>query len=415
MDLPPNKQEIFDKLTYRIATGTEGTQFHKIEVIRSYKMITPTIISIPQGHTELIPENYEIVDKRILVPVEFPDPKLELFPEQRVVYDEVTGSCFVNALVGWGKTFTALHIARKLGQKTLVVTHTKALRDQWIKEIRALFGIEPGTIEAGIFNVDSCIVVGNVQSIVRNLPRIEKEFGTVIMDEAHHTPASTFTSIIDKSHAKNRIALSGTIQRKDGKHVLFTGIFGPVMFRPPQNNTLNPVVKLLKTDIKLPGGTNWAAKITGLLGRQDYQELIAAMALVEANKGHKVLVIADRTEFLRVVKDMIGTRAVLIIGDTTDRDAELLKVEQGFADIVCGARQIFAEGISANYLSSVILSVPIANSALLEQIIGRIMRLHEGKLHPEVIDIQFSGSAEKRQNSERISFYMSKGWAIQAI
>ncbi|MCL5459653.1 DEAD/DEAH box helicase family protein, partial [Loigolactobacillus coryniformis] len=93
----------------------------------------------PQGRTDLIPEGYEILDKRVINEMPFPNPIVDLREGQQVVFDEVDDSCFINALVGWGKTFTALHIARKLGQKTLVVTHTTMLRDQWIKEIKALY------------------------------------------------------------------------------------------------------------------------------------------------------------------------------------------------------------------------------------------------------------------------------------
>lgn len=313
------------------------------------------------------------------------------------------------------KTFTALHIARKLGRKTLVVTHTTALKDQWIKEVKLLYGIIPGEVGAGICNLDSPIVIGNIQSIVRVLPKLEKEFGTVIMDEAHHTPATTFTSTINALHARNRIALSGTMIRKDGKHVLFRDYFGDVVFKPAQNNTLNPTIKLLKTGIKLPQGKNWAQKINALLYDPEYQNTIAILAAKQASKGHKVLVIADRTEFLVEVNKLLAPKSVLVIGETKDREGEIAKIKTDNVDIICGSRQIFAEGISANALSCVILAVPIANQALLEQIIGRIMRLYEGKLPPEVIDIQFSGYSEKLQNSERISLYAQKGWNIEVL
>jgi len=35
-------------------------------------------------------------------------------------------------------------------------------------------------------------------------------FGTVIIDECHHIPASTFQIILDKLTAKYKIGLSGT-------------------------------------------------------------------------------------------------------------------------------------------------------------------------------------------------------------
>lgn len=417
MDLPTEgKKELFNALTYKIITKEGHAKYENVEIIRNYRMVTPDIISIPQGRRDLIPEGYDIIDKRIIEFADFPEPRFPLFPEQHVVYDKVEDTCFINALVGWGKTFTALHIAYKLGQKTLVVTHTTDLRDQWCEEIKNLFGITPGTIKAGTFDVeDHPIVVGNVQSLVKHLGSIEKLFGTIIMDEGHHTPASTFTKLIDSSHARYRIALSGTMTRADGKHILFPDYFGSTVFKPPQNNTLNPSVNILKSAIKIPPGTTWQKRITALLEIREYQDMIGAMAIVQADKGHKVLVIADRVEFLQKVAEMIGPRATCIVGETRERKTELNKIASGECDILCGSRNIFAEGISQNELSCVILAIPIANKATLEQIIGRIMRLSPGKLDPIVIDINFNGRAEKLQNEARISLYLEKGWKVTVL
>lgn len=415
MDLPPNKKEIFDALTYKIVTGEGQGKYEKFEIIRNYRMVTPTVLSIPQGRQDLIPKDYEIVDKRVLVPEILPAPIHQLHEGQQEVHDDVTDSCFINALVGWGKTFTALHIAHKLGQKTLVVVHTAFLRDQWVKEVKELMGIEPGVIGDGKFNINSPIVIGNIQSLVKVLDRLEKSFGTIVMDEAHHTPASTFTSLVDKMHSRYRIALSGTMNRKDGKHVMFRDFFGPKTYRPKQHNTLNPTIYLCKTGKKLPPGKCWADKVTGLLLQRDYQELVAGIAEIQANKGHKVLVIADRVEFLENVHELLPDRSILVTGVTKDRDEELLKITDGRRDIVCGSRAIFSEGISQNNLSCVILATPIAYASSLEQIIGRIQRLAEGKLSPIVIDLQFVGPTEVRQNNKRVAFYLEKGWEVKAL
>ena len=415
LDLPEDKQKLFDALTYKIVTNAGHVKYENIEIIRNYRMVTPSIVSIPQGREDLIPADYQIIDKRVEVWEEFPEAVHSLFDEQKAIYDQVDNSCFINALVGWGKTFTALHIAAKLGQKTLVVVHNTELRDQWIREIETLFAIKPGVIGSGVFNLEGQIVVGNVQSIVKNLSKIEKIFGTLIMDEGHHCPATTFTSIIDSSHARYRIGLSGTMQRKDGKHILFRDYFGPKVFKPAQNNTLDPTVQILKSGIKLPPGSTWADRVTRLLADEEYQDLIANIAKVQANKGHKVLVIADRVDFLYKVQATLGDRAVVVVGETKDRQVEIAKIENGSADILCGSRQIFSEGISVNCLSCVILAVPLANAPTLEQIIGRIMRLSEGKLNPVVIDIHFTGASVKRQNELRLALYLEKGWDIVTL
>jgi superfamily II DNA or RNA helicase len=411
--------EIKKALTYKIVQkgAGRGGKHSVLEVIRTYKILPRDIISIPQGRTDLIPDGYEIIDKRIKVDMPFPDPRVQLRPEQQLVYNEVNDSCFINALPGWGKTFTALHIARKLEQKTLVIAHTTMLRDQWIEEIQEIFGFEPGIIGSGEYDIDSSIVVGNIQSVTKHALALAKEFGTVITDEAHHIPASTFSSLIDSLYARYRIALSGTMIRKDGKHILFRDYFGDKVYRPPQSHTLNPKIKLLRPGISLSHGDIWAKKINTLLYDPDYQEYISVIAMAQMAKGHSVLVIADRVEFLTKVKEFIGENCVLVTGETGFEERKTIgdKVESGEISCITGSRQIFSEGISMNRLSCVILASPIANEALLEQIIGRIMRKHDKKLSPEVIDIQFSGVADRKQNNVRLGTYLKKGWEVEHV
>lgn len=416
MDAPSNLKSIIDALTYKIEqVRDKHGNFNTVETIRNYRMVSPKIIAIPQGRVDLIPEGYEIVDKRTVVEVDFPAPIHPLFPEQEVVYNETDDSCFINALVGWGKTLTALHIARKLGQKTLVITHTAILRDQWAEEVEKLFGFRPGIIGSGSFDISTPIVIANVQTATKLVDKIAKEFGTVIMDEAHHTPATTFTNIVDNMHCRYRIALSGTMKRKDGKHILFKDIFGPIVHKPPQNNTLNPTVKVIKTGIKLLPGAPWVKKINHLLEDYDYQHFIAGLAEAQAAKGHKVLIIADRVAFLNKVAQIIGSQAIAVTGETDNRGEIFERIKTPELNIIAGSRHIFAEGVSVNCLSCVILAIPLSSITLVEQIVGRVMRLYPGKLHPEVLDLHFSGPSEKKQNNLRLAFYMEKDWDIVGV
>ena len=117
------------------------------------------------------------------------------------------------------------------------------------------------------------------------------------------------------------------------------------------------------------------------------------------------------------MKELIGENCVLVTGETEFEARKRIAedVDSGVVRCICGSRQIFSEGISINRLSCVILAAPIANEVLLEQIVGRIMRKHENKLDPVVIDIQFSGYADKKQNNLRLGFYLNKGWEVESV
>jgi superfamily II DNA or RNA helicase len=420
MDNPgvEHTKKIISALTYKIKKDTGAKKFSPIETIKNYKVLPKGILSIPQGRLDLVPEDYEIIDKRVLESVPFPTPKFPLRPEQQVVYDPIEDTCFINALVGWGKTFTALHLAHKFGQKTLVITHTAALRDQWCEEIAVLFGTQPGVIGGGrIDHADHFITVANIQTLAKHAGDLAKEFGCIILDEAHHCPATTFAQTVDAFHARYRIALSGTMIRKDGKHIVFPDYFGPLVYKPPQSHTLTPTVHIVKSGITLKPGVTWVEKVSELLESEKYRWFIAELAQMHISAGHSVLVIADRVEFLHKVKEYIGEDCTVVTGDTEYEERQLVKQQilSGEKRAIAGSRQIFSEGISINSLSCVILAAPMSNDSLLEQIVGRVQRMHDGKLNPLVVDINFAGYADKKQNNDRLALYLRKGWQVVTV
>lgn len=404
------------ELTYRIPSKLKG-RFP--ETIRNYSKIRQNLCTIPGGRLDLIPKGFEIIDKRNTIPVEFPKFKYDLRASQLEIYDAVDSSCIINAAPSWGKTFCGIAIATKLGNKTLVVTHTTMLRDQWIEEIRKTLGIEPGVIGAGKVDTNSVIVVANIQTLIKRLEVLD-EFGTLIIDECHHTPATTFTTIVDKCKAKYKIGLSGTLERKDGKHVVFTDYFGTVIFRPEEENSMTPQVLLVDSQISFPGGKFWANRITELeVHRPDYRKLIVELADAAANKGHKVLVVGSRTDFLHSCAELTKNRSICITGlvrDMKERNSLLEKIGNDEADICWGTLSIFSEGISQSALSCLILATPTNNKPMLTQLIGRIIRLREGKRNPLIIDIELKGSSSvKSQLATRKSLYMQKGYTIKSL
>ena len=389
-------------------------------VIKNMARIRGGLVTIPVGRTDLIPEGYEIVDTRINMPVELPRFKHDLRSSQKDVYDEVEDNCIINAWVSWGKTFTGLAIAGKLGQKTLVVVHTVPLRNQWTREVENVFGFTPGIIGSGKFNISPPIVIGNTQSLYRNIPRVSKEFGTVILDEMHHVSSPTFSKVIDASYARYKIGLSGTIERKDGKHVVFRDYFGNKVIKPPKENYMTPKVHVYRSDIRFMDGakTPWATKVTELSYNEEYLHSVAMLAAVYAEKnGHKVLVVSDRVHFLQTCAKLAGDRAICITGEIPHEDRETLmsKITSGEANILFGTQAIFSEGISLDDLSCLILGTPVNNEPLLTQLIGRIIRQYDGKKQPTVVDVHLIGKTAKRQASARLGYYIKQGYEVSTL
>ena len=410
------KQSIDKELTYLIPSHNPADP---PQVISNMAVIRGDLISIPIGRIDLIPKNYFIVDKRTTVPVEFPEFKYKLRPSQQEVYDVIDDNAIINAWVSWGKTFTGLAIAGKLGQKTLIITHTIPLRNQWAKEVEKVYGIKSGIIGSGMWNTDSPIVVGNTQTLYRNIPKIRKEFGTIILDEMHHVSSPTFNRVIDACYSRYKIGLSGTIERKDGKHVVFRDYFGSTVLKPPKENYMTPTIHIVPSDIRFMDGSKipWANKVTNLATNDEYKHSVAMLSAAYAARGHKVLVVSDRVSFLKQCAELTGDKAVCVTGEVPheEREALLNEITYGDKNVLYGTQSIFSEGISLDSLSCLILGTPINNEPLLTQLVGRVIREKEGKVSPVILDIHLKGNTATRQASNRMGYYMKQGWETRYI
>jgi superfamily II DNA or RNA helicase len=387
-------------------------------IIKTIRPLREGIVSIPMGRTDLVPKHYDIIDKRITRPVEFPEFAFDLRESQQAVYDRVIDNTIINAWVSWGKTITALSIAKKLANKTLVVTHTTNLRNQWEREVEKAFGIKAGRIGSGDFDTTPPITIGNIQTLYRRMDDIKQRFGTVILDEMHHVSSPTFTRIVDEMPARYKIGLTGTLERKDGRHVVFRDYFGNTVLKPPKENYLVPKIDVIKSEVRFLDGsyTPWAERVNHLVNTEEYVHSISMIAARYAALGHKVLVVSDRVAFLKICARLVGNRAICITGDMPFEERDVaMKQMKGDKNILFGTQSIFSEGISLDDLSCLVLGTPVNNDPLLTQLIGRIVRKKEGKIQPTVVDIHLKGKTAARQANARMGYYIKEGYKVKIL
>ena len=389
------------------------------EVVCNVTCIGERAITIPSGRTDLIPKGWSVENKRVAPTFKFPSManNIVLREDQQEIYDLVTGDCIINASPGYGKTFTALAIAAKLGLKTLIVVHNVPLRQQWEDEYFKMFGVKAGVIGSGLKEIDKPVVIANVQTLTKIANDVSGLFGLLIMDETHHCPATTFKNIIDKSKASIKIGLSATLNRRDKKHIMLPDYFGKKLYVPKEQNRMKPTVTMVYTDFELSSNRMipWATKINTLANNLDHRHLVIDLAKTCIAEGRKTIILGDRVEYLEYCASLTPS-SVSVTGGTEDRKALLKRV---FTDInaIYGTTSIFKEGISIDILSCCILAFPIShlNLGMLEQIIGRITREYEGKQAPLLIDICYRGATGKRQAAGRLNYYINMGYKVKEI
>ena len=141
------------------------------------------------------------------------------------------------------------------------------------------------------------------------------------------------------------------------------------------------------------------------------------LAAAYAARGHKVLVVSDRVQFLKSCAELTGDKAICVTGEVPHEEREELldEIKYGSKNVLYGTQAIFSEGISLDNLSCLILGTPINNEPLLTQLVGRVIREKEGKINPVILDIHLKGNTAKRQASNRMGYYMKQGWEIRYI
>lgn len=408
--------KLCEELTYEISQ--EPVSEYPL-ILRNLTRISDKVISIPSGRLDLIPEDYVIIDKRVSVKANIPEPSFTLRASQQACVDMIRENGLINAPTSWGKSIAGLGIARKLGEKTLIITTTTTIRDMWFKEIKKWMELTPGIIGSGKFEIDAPIVVGNIQTIRNKATELANTFGLIIVDEVHRSPAKTFTNTLNSLRAKHKVGLSGTLERKDGLHCVLQDYFGTDKYVGVVENSMPPTAHMYDSRMELSANEfiPWANKITALYATPRYKEEVLTLCNVYADAGHKVLFLSDRTEMLEFIHEQTKERSLLISGKVVGIDLRqnimdtIADAESG-ADILCATQSIFSEGVSLNELSCVILATPINNEPLLVQIAGRIIRRCEDKLDPIIVDIGLKGNTGTRHKNNRKKTYIDKGWKI---
>jgi len=321
---------------------------------------------------------------------------------------------------GSGKTRVLLEMIRRLKQNTLVLVHTTDLLNQWKDYIKQHFDLECGIIQ-GDKTIIAPITVAMVQTLYnRELTDTFKNlWGCVVLDEAHHAPADTFTSVMNAFPAKYRYGATATVNRSDKLEGILFSVCGFPRIRVTYDELeqggyiIKPTVRLVTTNYYPLRVTSNYHKAVGYLIRNK-KRLRLVLDTIFANREHYNLVLSNRVEHLEKMYKLYAQRderCALLIGRVKqdERNDIIRRTRSGELHTIF-ATQLADEGLDIPILDRLYLTVSTKAFGRIEQRLGRVQRRFQGKSDAIVYDYDDSNIPMfSRHVYERIRLYRNLG------
>lgn len=315
----------------------------------------------------------------------------------------------VVAPCGSGKTAIGCGAIAALQRTTLVLVHTIDLREQWMARLKSdLLGAHHPAVQ-----------VSTIQSLYRMpwraLYQWGSQFGLVILDEAHHAPAMTFSRVLSALPAKWRLGLTATPDRDDGLSRIIDWHFGsPSLYKVDHQalvaggHLVTPNLVVVRTEWQPDNpDAHWATIIRCMIEDSARNSRIAGLVANEVSAGRQVLVLSDRVSHCEEIAGMCGGEALVGKKSVKARNAIMARALSR-ESMVITATSVADEGLDLPSLDTVILATPTKALGRLQQRIGRIMRPKAGK-NPRVFDLVDNWGPLLHQYQRRKSLYWRLG------
>lgn len=382
----------------------------------------------------------EIDDRRCQVPAPPMQSGVVLRDYQTPAVDalchslENTGLGLLEAPPGAGKTEMALEVIARLGQRTLWVTHTADLLRQARERAVSRLGLDPysiGIIGCGRLEIGDVLTIGIIPTLRNVADAYAGEFGCVVLDECHHSPAETWSKVIGSFAARYRFGVTGSLERNDGLEKITHLFFGPTTYtieRSKGAGVLTPQLRVIKTSVEPPA---WKAfvemearykkafeayeagklkrkpkkpmmpygKISDELLSDSTRNRLIVDTIARVAPGRHTLVLSSRIDHCELLASMLRERLgwigperagwirVIHGGQPQSLRHEIIeRARAGDVKILLSVN-IAKEGLDVPILDQLFLVAGGKDPIFLKQAIGRIQRLHPGKPRPVVWDV----------------------------
>jgi len=407
------EQLTFDNPVYLEAVKRGRYTRNIPEYLTSYRTL-PNGIVVPRGYLQVIEDAFigqgygvDIVDNRVLTAPIKTESSIKLFPYQAEAKYKILShpNGMLIAPAASGKTIMGLDIIASTYQKALWITHTDRLAKQVIDRIVGTDDMpaafpnisreDIGMLGGGKFKIGDHITIGMVPTLVRRdieLLSIGKEFGIVILDEAHHAPASTFLRVLSYFSSFYMYGLTATPHRRDKlENLMFAAIGMPnsKIFRKTvkkEGKIITPKVIVRKVPSMVIETNDFQYIMREIIpANKGRLEMIVKDIVREAKDGNYCIVISTRKNYCEMLfeklKQELPDKIGIATGDyrRTLNDNTVSKIESGEFSVLVTTFELLGEGFDVRKLNRGFIALPFREKSRVEQAVGRIQRTCENK------------------------------------
>ena len=392
-------EKLFLALTFRDADDEEVSAFQYLSGRDE--------VLLPRGAWSLVPKQVKVNDMRSR-------PTMRKCSYTRTLdapdYEGQSGAVTamfkheqgqVIAPPGRGKTEICLAWAAQSRTRVLVVVHTHDLLKQWEDRARvSVPGMTLGKIQGKTCQVEH-LTIATAQTLKKYLHKggsFWRQFGAVIVDEAHHAAAETWEWLLNVCPAYYRFGVTASEKRSDGRQALVKFNIGPVIYKLKFKSGVPITVVPIQTKFHSRYNGNQYARIMQKLVRdEDRNALIAGIVKKEVEEGNSILVLSRQIIHLENIQDHINlafgfdegwTQQVeLVSGQISKRkrDEMIARLTDGSLRCILGT-QLFEEGVDIPRLNRIVLAFPGTEITALQKV-GRGARKFEGKDETIIYDL----------------------------
>lgn len=350
----------------------------------------------------------------------------ELYKSQIPAVEEMSkyDNGLLVAATAFGKTVVCSALIAQKKVNTLILVNKNTLCAQWVEKLHEFLDIDEelpeyktekgkikkrkdliGVIQGSKDTSTGIIDVGMVGSVIKKGEPHErlKEYGMVILDEAHHAPSETGQSILKEVNAKYVYGVTAQLKRSDNLEKITPMLLGPVRYTYTAKQRANDQGI---PHIVIPRFTRAVAPI----GIMEQISLNDAYEIIRNNEERTQQIVDDVKESIR------KKRTPLVLSKFKDHSQRIFELLQGCADhvyllngdisrkdqqaftsemknipvneslILVGTGSLIGEGFDFPRLDTLFMATPSAGKSIIDQYAGRLNRDFEGKTDNIIYD-----------------------------